>query len=83
MLQTSSPIRMMGIVLKKEPFPRDPRRIKAMRRIANISAGPNFIAIFARKGASSMRPITLNVPPIQEPQALINRAAPPRPLRVI
>jgi hypothetical protein len=77
------PIKTMGMVLKKEPLPKDPSRIKAVKKTANISGGPNFIAKFAKRGAKSMRPIILRVPPTQDPHAEIKRAAPPRPFRVI
>jgi len=76
-------MKTIGMVLKKEFLPKDPRRIKATKKTANISGGPNFIAKFAKRGARSMRPIILKVPPIQDPHAEIKRAAPPRPLRVI
>jgi hypothetical protein len=76
-------MKTMGMVLKRDPLPRDPSKIKAMRRIENISGGPNFVAKLANEGVKNMSPTTLNVPPIQDPHALINNAAPPRPLRVI
>ena len=83
MVPISRPRKTTGMVLRKDPLPSDPSRIRAISRTANISGGPNFMAKSARKGASSMRPRMLRVPAIQDPQALMNRAAPPRPFRAI
>jgi len=73
----------MAMLFRNEPVPRDPRRIKATRRRANISAGPNFMARLASVGASSITPRTLSVPPTQDPQAAMKRAAPALPFLVI
>jgi hypothetical protein len=83
MVLISRPKKTMGMVSKNDPFPKEPRRTKAIKRTANISGGPNFIAKLANVGAISMRPATLNVPPIQDPHALIKRAAPARPFLAI
>jgi hypothetical protein len=83
MVPISMPMKTMGMVLKKELLPNDPSRMKAIKKTANISGGPNSIAKLARTGARSIRPAILRVPPTQDPHPDIKRAAPPRPFRVI
>ena len=81
--QTNRPMRMTGMVSKKEPLPEGCQQNETEEQNGEHLGGPSFTARSARTGVSSMIPMTLKVPPIQDPQALIKRAAPPRPLRVI
>ena len=71
------------MVLKKEPLPSDPRRMKASTRTAKISGGPKRVAKLASRGARIIRPRMLRFPPINDPQAEMKRAAPPRPFWVM
>ncbi len=58
-------------------------QVKAKKSSANISGGPNFRAVSARKGEISITATTLTVPPMKEPKADIPSAGPARPCRAI
>ena len=50
---------------------------------AKYSGGPKLSATLARIGATNMRPTTLMVPAMNDPNAEMPRAAPARPWRAI
>jgi hypothetical protein len=79
----SIPRMIIGMVLKKDPWPKDPSRIKARSRTAKISGGPKRVAKSANRGARIIKPTMLRFPPMKDPQAEMKRAAPPRPFWVI
>src|SRR5512145_2919722 len=79
----SSPSTAIASVLMIEPPERYASTNNPSSSSAEYSGGPNFSAMAASGGASSISPITEIVPATNDPIAAIASAAPARPLRVI